>query len=126
MRCRPATGTSSPSSTSFHFEHLKHHVVSGFPRNAVHVLQVSAQVATLGERLLAVLALEGSEAGMLPEVIAQIAAFLEHAATAWVFALKVELDSLGIGIFDTYRLVPLLRDPLESLVLVPARVAYFF
>ena len=77
-----------------------------------------AQITTLGKCFLTGLALEWSLASVLPKVIPKVAAFFEHAATAWVLALEVQLDSLGVRIFDTYRLVPLLRDSFKSFVLV--------
>jgi hypothetical protein len=55
----------------------------------MHILKVSAQVATLSEGFLTVGALERSLACVLSEMVPQIAAFLEYASTVRVFALKV-------------------------------------
>jgi hypothetical protein len=73
------------SSTTSHI----HHIFGDLARHAVHILQMSAQIAALGEGLLTVEALEGPQPSVLPEVIPQVAAFFEHAPTTRVFAFKV-------------------------------------
>lgn len=83
----------------------------------MHVLQVAAQVAALGEGLLAEGALEGAEACMLAEVVPQVATLLEDTAAVRIPALEVELHSLSLWVLHADGLVPLLRDTLEGLVL---------
>lgn len=83
----------------------------------MNVLQVSAQIARLSEGFLAEGALERSQSGMLSEVVSEVAAFLEDATALRVPAFEVELDSLGFWVFHPDRLVPLLRDAFERLML---------
>ena len=63
---------------------------------------------------------------MLSEVVPQIAAFFEDASAVWVATLEVEFDSLGFWVLDSDSLVPLLRNALEGLMLVAARVSNSF
>lgn len=62
---------------------------------------------------------------MLPEVISQVATFLERWPTAGVLAFEVEFNTLSLWVFDPNRLVPLFWDSFESFVFVPARAADF-
>jgi hypothetical protein len=76
------------------------------------------QISALRERFLAEKALKGPHAGMFAEVVPQVAGFLEDAPAVGIFALEVELDALRLRIPHPDGLVPLLRHPLKSLVLV--------
>lgn len=96
---------------------VAHVQVHTFSRDAVNILQVSAQIARLSEGFLAEGALERSQSCVLSEVISEIAAFLEDATTLRISAFKVKLDSLGFWVFHPNRLVPLLRDAFEGLML---------
>ena len=49
---------------------------------------MAAKVPALGERFVTFGALEWSYTGMFPEMIPQIAAFLEDAVATFVFALE--------------------------------------
>jgi hypothetical protein len=71
---------------------------------------MSAQVTALSEGLLALGAGEGSQAGVLAEVVSQVAALLEGAGATGIFALEKQLDALGVRILDFYRFVPLLGN----------------
>ena len=71
--------------------------------------------AALSEVLIAELACERSLAGMLPEVVPQIARLLEHAPAVRVHALEEQLDSLSVRVSDLDSLMPVGRHSLESL-----------
>lgn len=88
------------------------------PRNAMDVFEMAAQVATLSEGFLAEGALERPKTRVLPEVVSQVAALLKDASTRGVSAFEIELNSLGLRVLDSDRLVPLFGDPFESLMLV--------
>jgi len=79
------------------------------------VLQMPAKVSALGESLLAFRAAEGSQTSMLSEVVAEIAALLEGAGTAWILTLKKELNSLSVRVLDLDGLVPFLRNSFKML-----------
>ena len=81
----------------------------------MHLLQVSPEVATLGEVLVAELARERSLTGVLPEVVSQVARLFKHAPTTWVHALEEQLLSVGLRVPDLDGLVPLRWDTLEML-----------
>ena len=83
----------------------------------MHVLQMTAKVSTLSERLVTERALKRSHSCVLPEVISQVTALLKNTPTVRVFALEVELHSLSLRVLNSDSLVPLLRDPFESFVL---------
>jgi hypothetical protein len=85
----------------------------------VHILEVPAQVAALGKRLVTELTGKWSHASVLSKVISKIAALFEHAATPRILTLEEKLDSLGVGILNSDGLVPLLGDALKGLMLVP-------
>lgn len=91
------------------------HALSG---DSVHILQVTAQVTALGKSFLAEGALEGTQACVLAEVIAQIAALLENAATLGVLALEVQLHALSLGVLHADSLMPLFGNALKSFVFV--------
>ena len=57
-------------------------------RHVVHVLHMSAQVAALGEGLIALGALERPHSGVLPEVVSQVATLLEDTVTTLVLTLE--------------------------------------
>lgn len=80
----------------------------------MHILQMSAKVATLSEGLQAEGAFEGPHTCVLPEVVPKIAAFFENTATSLVFAFEVELDSLSFWILNSDGLVPLLWNTIEG------------
>lgn len=88
--------------------------------NTMHILEVAAQVTTLGESLLAEGAFERAETCVLPEVISKVAALLEYASTLRVLALKVQLYSLCLWVLDSDSLVPLLGYPFKGLMFAPA------
>ena len=62
---------------------------------------------------------------MFAEMISQVAAFLKHTPAARELAFEIQFDSLSLRIPYSYGLMPLLRDPVESLVLAPPRAADF-
>lgn len=84
---------------------------------------MTTQVATLCERFVTELTRKWPCTRVLPKVVPQITAFLEHASAARVLALEEELDSLRLRVLLSNRLVPLLGDALECLVLVAPRIA---
>lgn len=65
------------------------------PWHVVHILHVAAQIATLGKRFQAFWTLEWSLARMLPEVISEVAAFLEDTIASLVLAFEEQLNALG-------------------------------
>ena len=79
----------------------------------VHILEVTSQVATLREGLMALRTVVGSLTCVLAEVIPQIAAFLEYTFTTTVHAFEIELDALRHFMFDLDRLMPLLGNAFE-------------
>ena len=81
----------------------------------MHFLQVSPQVAALSEVLVAELARERSQPGVLPEVVSEIARLLEHAPAIRIHALEEQLLSLRLRVLDLNGLVPLWRNALEVL-----------
>jgi hypothetical protein len=85
-------------------------------RDIVNIFKMSTEISTLCESFLAEGAFEGSQSRMLSEVISQVAALLEDAATVRIPTLEVKFDSLSLRVFYPYSLVPLLRDALECLV----------
>lgn len=89
-------------------------------RDPVHILEMPAEITALSKGLLAERALEGPQAGVLAEVVPQVAALLENASAVRVSALEIELHALGFGVLDPDSLVPLLRDAFEGLVLAAA------
>lgn len=81
----------------------------------MNVLQVSAQVATLSKGFLALGACEWSQASVLAEVVAEVAALLERTGAAGVLALEEKLDALRVGVLHLDGLVPFFRDAFEVL-----------
>jgi hypothetical protein len=73
----------------------------------VNVFEMSAQIATLCESFMAFWTAEGSQACVLPEMVAQVAALLECAGTSRELALEEELDTLSMRVFNFDSLVPL-------------------
>ena len=86
-----------------------------FSLNLVDIFQMTAKIATLRKVLVTNMALEGSEASVLTEVVSEIAAFLEDALAILEAALEEELDALGLWVPHLHRFVPRLGDSLESL-----------
>lgn len=82
---------------------------------SMHVLEVAAEIATLGECFVAARTRKWPLSRVFAEVVAQVAAFLESGVATWVAALEVELDTLRLWVFDSNGLVPLLRDAVERL-----------
>lgn len=76
---------------------------------------MSAQIATLCKSFLAFGAAEGPRAGMLSEVIPQIATFLESAGASFIFTLKEQLDALRVRVFDLNSLMPLCWNAIKVL-----------
>jgi hypothetical protein len=76
---------------------------------------MSSQVSTLREIFVAELAGERSLAGVLPEVVSEIAWLFEHAPALRIHALEVQLLSLGLRVLDLDGLVPVRRNALEVL-----------
>lgn len=81
----------------------------------MNVLQVPAQVATLREGFVAFGAGERSQAGVLAEVVTEVAALLEGARASRVFTLEEKLDALSVRVLHFDRLVPFFRDAFEVL-----------
>ena len=73
----------------------------------VDILEVPAEVAALGEGLVADVACEGPLARMLAEVVPQVTTLLENALAASVLAAEIKLDALALLILHLNRLVPL-------------------
>lgn len=86
-----------------------------FARNPVHVFEVAAQVAALGEGLLALRAREGPLSGVLAEVVPEIAALFKNGAAAAVSALEVELHAHCLLVAHLDGLVPVAWDALKRL-----------
>jgi len=61
----------------------------------VDVFEVTPKIAALSEGLLAHGAGEGTLAGVLAEVVSQVATFLEDTLTARVFTFEVKFDALA-------------------------------
>ena len=76
---------------------------------------MSAQVTALSEGLLALGAGEGSQAGVLAEVVSQVARLLEHRVAVRVHTLEVQFDALGVRVAHLDRLVPAAWDAFERL-----------
>lgn len=87
----------------------------GVTGNLVHVLQVAAQVAALGEGFEAHGTGKGPLAGMLAEVVPQVAALLENALAASMLALEVQFDALRFQMLDLHSLMPLSGNTGEDL-----------
>lgn len=89
----------------------------GSSRRRVNVFQMAAKVAALSKVFVTEGALEGSEFGVLAEVVPQIAALLEDCCAARVLASELKSALLGvIGGIKSDDLMPLLRDTFKSLV----------
>ena len=65
-----------------------------FSIDPVHLLEVAAQVSALREGHLAVAASEGSNLGVLAEVVSKVAALLEHFIAPFKPACEIELLSI--------------------------------
>ena len=80
----------------------------------MHIFEVTAQVSTLGEGLLA----EGTDVRsvpcVLPEVVPQVAALLKDTLASGVLAFKIQLYALCSQIFDLDCLMPLSWKVSES------------
>ena len=74
---------------------------------------MAAQIAALGEHLLAEVTLVRPRHRVLPEVVPQVAALSEDRLTILVLASEVKLDTLGLLIEHFNRLVPVRRDARE-------------
>ena len=94
---------------------VRQFVVNFLAGGIMHVLHMAAKVAALRECLVALGALERPHPGVLPEVVAQIAALLEDAVTAFVLALEEQFDALCLRITHLNRFMPRVRDPGEGL-----------
>lgn len=86
--------------------------VTGEP---MHVLEMAAEIAALGECFVAARTRKRPLPRVLSEVVAQIAAFLESRVASRVSTLEVKLDTLRLRVFDSNGLVPLLRNAIERL-----------
>jgi hypothetical protein len=86
----------------------------------MHILEMSPEIATLSEGFLAEWTFEGTQAGMLPEVVSQVAALLKDTPTVRVTALEIKLYSLSFRVLNSYCLVALFRDSFKSFVLTSA------
>ena len=87
----------------------------GVTGHLVNVLEVTAKVSTLGERLLTQDAGEGPLAGVLPKMVPEIAALLKDTLAASVAASEVEFDALADKVLHLNGLMPLRGDTLEGL-----------
>jgi hypothetical protein len=81
----------------------------------MYFLEMSPEISTLREVLAAVLARERSLTRMFPEVVSEIARFLEDTTAARVHALEEQLLSLGAGVLDLDDLVPVRWDAFKVL-----------
>jgi hypothetical protein len=81
----------------------------------VHVFEVTAQVAALGECLFTLWARERPLPGVLTEVVPEIAALFKNGAAAAVSALEVELHAHGLLVTHLDGLVPVAGDALKRL-----------
>lgn len=79
---------------------------------------MSAEVSTLSEGFLTERTLERAKPCVLPEVVPQVATFLEHASTVRILAFEVEFDSLGLWVLYADCLMPLFRDAFKGLMFV--------
>ena len=73
----------------------------------VHVLQVSTQISTLCESLVAIAAQEWSLASMLSKMVSQVARLFEDAPTVRIHALEVQFYPLCLRISNLYGFVPI-------------------
>lgn len=85
------------------------------PLLLVDVLEMATKVAALGEGLVAIVTRERPLPSMLPEVVPQVARLLEDTVAARVHTLKVQFDSLGVGVPNLDGLVPFLGNAFEGL-----------
>ena len=81
----------------------------------VHILHMTPQIATLGEGLFALWTLERSLARVLPEMVSEVAAFLENAVASFEFTFEVQFESLSLTVLDLDGFVPVVWDPWEGL-----------
>ena len=91
------------------------------PGNVMQILQMTAQIPTLCELLVADLALKGPCRCVLAEMVSQIAALPEHGAAVHVFAAEVIFAPFRHLVVHLDGFMPLGRDPFKRLVV--ARVA---
>ena len=84
-------------------------------RCVMDVLEVPTKISRLGKGLVAISTQKGSLAGVLSEMVPQIAWLFEDTATIGVHALEVQLYPLCLRIPDLYGFVPIWGNALESL-----------
>ena len=80
----------------------------------VYIFHMSPEISTLGEGLPTTLALEGSLARVLAEVVPEVAAFLEDRVAPLVHTAEVQLDPLCLLVANLDRLVQVRRDGVEG------------
>jgi len=83
--------------------------------DAVHVLQVAAQISTLRKCLFALGAGERPLARVLAEVVPKVAALFENRAAAAMPTPEIQLHAHRFVVAHLDRLVPITRDSLEGL-----------
>ena len=75
---------------------------------------MTAKVSTLSKRFAAFRAREWSLACVLPEMISQIATFLEDTIATLVFALEEQLYTLRQFVLNLDRFMPVIRNTDKS------------
>ena len=86
---------------------------------------MSAEVSTLSELLVAELALVGTNASVLPEVISQIARLIEWSLASRIITFEDQLVSIRTRVTNFYNFKPILRSIFESLSFTLIRLNYF-
>lgn len=84
----------------------------------MHVFEVTTEISALGESFLTERAFKRAKACVLSKVISKVAALFKDTAAVGISALEVELDPLGLRVFYSDSLMPLLGNSVESFVLI--------
>lgn len=77
----------------------------------MHVLHMATEVPALRESLATLRATEWSQAGVLSEVVSQVAALFEDAVASLELANEVHFNSLSLLVLHLDCFVPFVRDP---------------
>ena len=75
---------------------------------------MATEVSTLSERFVAFWAFKWPLARMLPEMIPQVATFLEDTIATLVLAFEEQLDALRQFVLNLDRFVPVIRNTGKS------------
>ena len=81
----------------------------------MNVLEVTTQVTTLSERVIAIGAREGPLLRVLAEVVAKVATLFEERIAVFMPAFKVQPHALALSAVHTDHLVPVFWHSLERL-----------